>query len=156
MYGFSRIHAPTELAKDGDDAPRVSREEPGRREMLALKRVYDQAAPEDGVRFLVERLWPRAVKKTDVRLDAWLKDVAPSDALRRWFSHDPKKWAEFQRRYFAELDSHPEVFEPIRRAARHGRVTLVYSSHDTEHNNAIALKEYLDARSGRKRRINHT
>jgi uncharacterized protein YeaO (DUF488 family) len=123
--------------------------------MLALKRVYDKAAPEDGVRFLVERLWPRGIKKTDLRLDAWLKDVAPSAALRQWFSHDPKKWSEFQRRYFAELDSYPEACEPIRAAARHGRVTLVYSSHDAEHNNAVALKEYLNARMGKKRTISH-
>lgn len=119
--------------------------------MIALKRAYDKASPQDGARFLVERLWPRGVKKTDLRLDAWLKDVAPSDALRRWFSHDPRKWAEFQRRYIAELDNHSEAWEPILSAARHGRVTLVYSSHDTEHNNAVALKEYLSARTGRKR-----
>ena len=108
--------------------------------MFALKRVYDKTAPEDGVRFLVERLWPRGIKKTDLRLDDWLKDVAPSAALRRWFSHDPQKWTEFQKRYFAELDSHPEACEPIRSAARHGLVILVYSSHDTEHNNAVALR----------------
>ena len=96
--------------------------------MLALKRVYDKASPEDGVRFLVERLWPRGIKKTDLRLDAWLKDVAPSTALRRWFAHDPKKWTKLQERYFAELDSQPEACEQIRSAARHGRVTLVYSS----------------------------
>jgi len=123
--------------------------------MIALKRVYDKAAPEDGVRFLVERLWPRGIRKTDLRLDGWLKDVAPSAALRRWFSHDPKKWSEFQERYFAELDSHSEACAPIRTAARHGRATLVYSSHDTEHNNAVALKEYLSARKGKKRKVNH-
>jgi len=81
--------------------------------MLALKRVYDNAAPEDGVRFLVERLWPRGIKKTDLQIDAWLKEVAPSGALRRWFSHGPKKWVEFQRRYFVELDGHPEACDPI-------------------------------------------
>ena len=89
------------------------------------------------------------------RVDGWLKDVSPSAALRRWFSHDPQKWSEFQERYFAELDSHPEACEPIRSAARHGRVTLVYSSHDTEHNNAVALKEYLNALKGKKRKVNH-
>ncbi|MCL5743829.1 MAG: DUF488 domain-containing protein [Acidobacteria bacterium] len=123
--------------------------------MVALKRVYDKAAPEDGVRFLVERLWPRGIKKTDLRLEAWLKDVAPSTELRRWFAHDPKKWTEFQKRYFAELDRHLEACEPIRSAARHGRVTLVYSSHDEEHNNAAALKEYLSVRKGNKRKVNH-
>ena len=119
--------------------------------MLTLKRAYEKAAPEDGVRFLVERLWPRGVKKTDLHIDAWLKDVAPSDTLRRWFAHDPKKWPEFRRRYFAELDGHPEVWEQIRREARRGRVTLVYSAHDTEHNNAIALKEYLEGHAGKKK-----
>jgi len=123
--------------------------------MLALKRVYDKATPEDGVRFLVERRWPRGIKKTDLRLDDWLKDVAPSNELRRWFAHDPKKWTEFQKRYFAELDRHAEACEPILRAARHGRVTLIYSSHDEEHNNAAALKEYLSARMGKKRTTNH-
>ena len=123
--------------------------------MITLKRVYDEAAPEDGVRFLVERLWPRGIKKTDLRLEAWLKDIAPSAELRRWFSHDPEKWSEFRRRYFAELDSRPGACEPIRIAARHGPVTLVYSSHDTEHNNAVALKEYLSARRGKERTIQH-
>jgi len=123
--------------------------------MLALKRVYDKPSPEDGVRFLVERLWPRGIRKADLRLDAWLKDVAPSTTLRRWFGHDPKKWSEFQRHYFAELDSHPEECDHIRKAARHGRVTLLYSAHDTEHNNAVALQEYLSARTGKKRRTTH-
>lgn len=115
--------------------------------MLALKRAYDEAAPDDGVRFLVERLWPRGIRKTELRIDAWLKDAAPSDSLRRWFAHDPKKWAEFQRRYFAELDTRPESYQQLLSAARHGRVTLIYSAHDTQHNNAVALKEYLDVRT---------
>jgi len=123
--------------------------------MITLKRAYEKAASEDGTRFLVERLWPRGIKKTDLRLDAWLKDVAPSDALRRWFAHDPKKWPEFRRRYFTELDRHPEGWEPIRNAARRGLVTLVYSAHDTEHNNAVALKEYLQAHAGQKRGTSH-
>ncbi|HLK47694.1 MAG TPA: DUF488 domain-containing protein [Bryobacteraceae bacterium] len=118
---------------------------------FALKRVYEKAAPEDGVRFLVEKLWPRGIKKTDLRLDGWLKDVAPSDALRRWFAHDAKKWAEFRRRYFAELEKHPEAWGPLRSAAQRGRVTLVYSSHDAEHNNAVALREYLESHGGRPR-----
>ena len=109
--------------------------------MLVLKRAYEKATPDDGIRFLVERLWPRGVKKGDLRIDAWLTDLAPSKPLRRWFAHDPKKWGEFQRRYFVELDNHPDACEQIRSAARHGRVTLVYSAHDTEYNNAVALKD---------------
>jgi len=120
--------------------------------MIALKRAYEKAAPDDGVRFLVERLWPRGIKKTDLQIDGWLKDVAPSDALRRWFAHDPQKWPEFRRRYFAELDGHPVAWKAIHGAAQHGRITLVYSAHDTEHNNAVALKEYLQARVSRIKR----
>jgi uncharacterized protein YeaO (DUF488 family) len=118
--------------------------------MIILKRAYDPATSADGVRYLVERLWPRGVKKTALRIDAWMKDVAPSAALRRWFGHDPKKWSEFRRRYHDELRAGADALEPIVKAARRGRVTLVYSSHDTEHNNAVALKEYLDARMGKK------
>ena len=118
--------------------------------MIKLKRAYDSASNDDGIRFLVERLWPRGVKKTALRLDAWLKDVAPSTGLRQWFSHDPAKWAEFQRRYRRELDAKREALEPILKAARRGRVTLVYSSHDAEHNNAVALKAYLEAKMSRR------
>jgi uncharacterized protein YeaO (DUF488 family) len=110
---------------------------------IALKRAYDPASSDDGTRFLVERLWPRGIKKEALRLDGWLKDVAPSTELRKWFSHDPAKWKEFQRKYFAELDKNQEALEPILAAARKGRVTLVFSSHDSEHNNAVALKSYL-------------
>jgi uncharacterized protein YeaO (DUF488 family) len=126
--------------------------ERGDSEMIRLKRVYDSATKNDGIRFLVERLWPRGVKKDALRLDAWLKDVAPSTELRKWFSHDPTKWVGFQRRYRAELKAKPEGVKPIIEAARRGRVTLVYSSHDTEHNNAVALKAYLAAKmTGRGR-----
>jgi uncharacterized protein YeaO (DUF488 family) len=111
--------------------------------MIALKRAYDLASRADGTRFLVERLWPRGVPKESLKIRAWLKDVAPSTELRKWFSHDPDKWTEFRRRYRRELDSHPEAWEPIIAAARRGQVTLVYSSRDTEHNNAVALQEYL-------------
>lgn len=111
--------------------------------MIKLKRAYDPTSPEDGHRFLVERLWPRGVKKTALHLDAWLKDVAPSTDLRQWFSHDPRKWNEFQRRYKTELHDHPEAYAPILRAARRGVATLIYSSHDREHNNAVALSKYL-------------
>lgn len=113
--------------------------------MIRLKRAYDAANDDDGVRILVERLWPRGAKKELLHLDAWLKDVAPSTELRKWFSHDPAKWSTFQRRYFAELDANPEALEPIREASSHGRVTLIFSSHDAEHNNAVALKAYIEA-----------
>lgn len=111
---------------------------------IQLKRAYDGAARDDGERILVERLWPRGIKKTDLRLDGWSKEVAPSTELRQWFSHDLAKWAEFQRRYRAELKQHPEATQPLLKAARRGKLTLVYSSHDTEHNNAVALKAYLE------------
>ena len=111
---------------------------------INIKRVYDPVGSADGTRLLVERLWPRGVKKTSLPISAWLKDVAPSTELRQWFSHDPAKWAEFRRRYFAELASNPEAWRPIIEAARDKTVTLIYSSHDTEHNNAIALKEFLE------------
>ena len=121
--------------------------------MLKLKRAYDPVSKEDdGTRFLVERLWPRGLSKAKLRVDAWLKDVGPSTALRQWFSHDPEKWSQFCTRYFRELDSHPEAWQPILSAARRRRVTLVYSSRDEEHNNAVALKEYLHAKE-RERRL---
>jgi uncharacterized protein YeaO (DUF488 family) len=114
--------------------------------MITLKRAYDSASRTDGKRFLVERLWPRGVSKAKLRVDAWLKEVGPTTELRKWFSHDPGKWSEFRRRYFRQLDSRPEAWQPIASAARRGRVTLVYSSHDTEHNNAVALRQYLQAK----------
>jgi uncharacterized protein YeaO (DUF488 family) len=112
--------------------------------MIQLKRVYDASTPADGTRFLVERLWPRGIRKASLRLHAWVKEVGPSHELRQWFSHDPKKWNEFRRRYFSELDRNADAWSPILKAARQGRVTLLFSSHDIEHNNAVALKEYLE------------
>jgi uncharacterized protein YeaO (DUF488 family) len=117
--------------------------------MIKLKRVYEPAASTDGKRFLVERLWPRGVRKADLKMDAWLKDAAPSTALRQWFGHDPGKWKEFQRRYFLELKVNAAVIEPVLEAAHDGSVTLLYSSHDQEHNNAVALKRYLEAKISR-------
>lgn len=114
--------------------------------MLVVKRVYEPAQRSDGARFLVERLWPRGVKKEALQLDGWLKDVAPSDALRRWFGHDPQKWKEFRRRYFTELERTPEAWQLLLEVARHGTVTLLYSARDLKHNNALALKDYLQAK----------
>jgi uncharacterized protein YeaO (DUF488 family) len=119
--------------------------------MLKLKRAYDPVAKDDGTRFLVERLWPRGVSRTRLHIDAWVRDVGPTTELRRWFNHDPEKWSRFRVRYFRELDSRPESWRPILSAARGHAVTLVYSSHDEQHNNAVALKEYLQAKTRRRR-----
>lgn len=115
---------------------------PGSVGTISLSRIYDHEPPR-GLAFLVERLWPRGIRRDDVHLDGWLKDVAPSTDLRKWFNHDPEKWAEFQRRYRAELDANVSAWEPLVDAARRGDVTLIYSSRDREHNNAVALRDYL-------------
>jgi uncharacterized protein YeaO (DUF488 family) len=114
--------------------------------IVRAKRVYEAIQRSDGPRFLVERFWPRGVKKEKLKLDAWLKDVAPSNGLRRWFGHDPAKWDEFQRRYRAELNENPSAWKQLLEVARQGSVTLLYSARDTEHNNAIVLKDYLAER----------
>ena len=114
--------------------------------MLKTKRVYEPTEASDGVRFLVERLWPRGIKKEELRMEAWLKDLAPSPALRKWFAHDPAKWDEFQRRYRAELEANPDAWQPILRAAKKGIVTLLYSARDTEHNSAVLLKAFMETR----------
>ena len=121
--------------------------------MLKIKRAYEPAAQNDGKRFLVERLWPRGVKKDELRLDAWLKDVAPSPELRKWYSHEVNKWPEFQKRYRGELSQHPETWTPILQAAQKGTVTLIYAAHDTEHNSAAVLRDYLEKRIHRKRTV---
>jgi len=117
--------------------------------MIGLRRAYEPASRGDGVRYLVERLWPRGLKKADLKIDGWLKEVAPSAELRRWFSHEPAKWTAFQKRYSVELDLNAPGWTPILKAARRGKVTLIYSSHDTEHNAAVALRDYLEAKGGR-------
>lgn len=110
---------------------------------LHLKRAYDPSAPEDGERFLVDRLWPRSVRKETLLLTGWLKEIAPSDALRRWFGHDPERWEEFRRRYRSELKSQRAVLQSLRDALKRGPVTLVYSAHDEAHNQAVVLREFL-------------
>jgi uncharacterized protein YeaO (DUF488 family) len=112
--------------------------------MIRIKRAYSPPAADDGARFLIDRLWPRGIKKEDLPLDGWLKEVAPSDALRKWFGHDPARWEEFQSRYFSELDGKAEALRPIREAALRRNVTLVYGARDQEHNDAVALKAYLE------------
>ena len=111
--------------------------------MIELKRAYDAPMPSDGRRYLVERLWPRGVRKADLPLDGWIKDVAPSPELRRWFGHEPRRWYAFRTRYLGELRRHTEALTPLLDAARHGPVTLVYSARDTERNAAVVLREYL-------------
>ncbi len=112
--------------------------------MLKIKRVYEDTEASDGVRFLVERLWPRGIKKEKLKLNAWLKEVAPSVRLRQWFAHDPLKWPEFQQRYRAELEAEPEAWLPILEVAQRGNVTLLYSARDPEHNSALLLKSFLE------------
>jgi len=115
--------------------------------MIRLKRVYEAPARNDGSRVLVDRLWPRGLKKEEVKVERWIKAVSPSNELRQWFGHEPAKWKEFQRRYFAELDKKPEAWEPLLEAAAEGDITLVFAARDLEHNNAAALKTYLEKRS---------
>jgi uncharacterized protein YeaO (DUF488 family) len=118
--------------------------------MIHIKRAYALATKADGKRLLVERLWPRGIKKETLKLDGWLKEAAPTTKLRQWFNHDPSKWTEFQKRYRAELRKNPASWKPILDAARHGEVTLIYSSHDQEHNNVVALKAFLDSKKSRR------
>ncbi len=118
--------------------------------MIRVKRVYDPPSSRDGRRFLVDRLWPREMKRNDLSLDGWLKDIAPSDALRRWFAHDASRWNAFQCRYAAELNRHPEVWRPLLEAACRGNIALIYSARDPEHNNAVALKSYLKSKLKKK------
>jgi uncharacterized protein YeaO (DUF488 family) len=121
--------------------------------MIRIKRAYDPRERSDGQRILVERLWPRGMRKEALGADAWLKDVAPSTELRKWFSHRVERWEEFRRRYQDELRSNADALEPLLEAARQGPVTLLYSAHDTEHNGALVLRDYLAARgAGAKRR----
>jgi uncharacterized protein YeaO (DUF488 family) len=114
---------------------------------LKLKRAYDPPSNDDGYRILVDRLWPRGLRKDQARLDGWLKEIAPSTALRKWFGHDPARWEEFRRRYFAELDGCAPVVEEARQWTQRGRVTLVYGARDETHNHAVALQEYLRRRA---------
>ena len=111
--------------------------------MLKIKRIYDPASPDDGQRIYIDRLWPRGRKKEEVRIDEWLREIAPSTELRKWFSHDPARYAEFKKRYEKELEEKSEILDRIRKAARKGTVTLLFSAKDTEHNNATAIRELL-------------
>jgi uncharacterized protein YeaO (DUF488 family) len=113
---------------------------------IGLKRAYDPPAKSDGRRILVDRVWPRGIAKEDLQIDAWLKDLAPSTELRKWFGHDPTKWDEFRKRYAQELEQRSEALEGLVAQARAGHVTLVFGAKDIEHNNAVALREHLERR----------
>jgi uncharacterized protein YeaO (DUF488 family) len=117
--------------------------------MVQIKRAYEPPTRRDGRRILVERLWPRGVKKEALAADAWMKEVAPSTELRKWFGHEVEKWPEFQRRYTAELDGNPAAWQPLLAASRTGTVTLLFAAHDVDHNSAAVLRDYLAARSDR-------
>lgn len=124
--------------------------------MLRIKRTYTPPAREDGHRILVERLWPRGMTKAALAADTWMKEVAPSAELRKWFGHRPERWVEFRERYWKELDSRPEAWEPLAEASGRGTITLLYSARDTLHNGALALRDYLVERrsSGPRRKSN--
>ena len=118
---------------------------------IRLKRAYEASSPADGRRILVERLWPRGLSKEKAGVEVWLKEVAPSTELRRWFGHDAARWEEFRRRYRDELQARPEDVERLRRLVDEGPVTFVYGSRDREHNAATVLKEFLESRTGETR-----
>jgi uncharacterized protein YeaO (DUF488 family) len=111
--------------------------------MIKIKRIYDPSTADDGRRVLVDRLWPRGLSKDDAHLDEWLKEIAPSDELRKWFGHDPARWEEFRRRYREELKVHGDLLGRLRGEAKKGTVTLLFAAKDEEHNNAVVLKEVL-------------
>lgn len=126
----------------GQPAMRIARARIRARQ-ISLKRVYEAPDASDGVRILVDRLWPRGLARESAGIDVWLKSIAPSDALRKWYGHDVEKWPEFRQRYFAELDAGQDALNELRSRLGKGKVTLLYAASETEHNNAVALKEYL-------------
>jgi uncharacterized protein YeaO (DUF488 family) len=112
-------------------------------ENVKLKRAYEPPSRSDGTRVLIDRLWPRGVKKTDAKIDEWMKDIAPSTSLRKWFGHDPARWSRFQDRYESEVRQHPEQLGRLRTLAREGPLTLVFSARDEEHNDAVVLRKII-------------
>lgn len=118
---------------------------------IQIKHAYEAPASADGARFLVDRLWPRGVKKEALQLTGWVREVAPTTTLRKWFNHEPEKWPAFHQRYLAELKDNPETWAPLLNAAKKGRITLVFGAHDHEHNNAVALSGFLESKLKRRR-----
>ena len=122
--------------------------------MIKIKRIYNAPAEDDGFRILVDRLWPRGLTKEKAKVDLWLKEIAPSDQLRKWYAHDPKKWAEFRTKYFKDLGTKRELVNQIVQKMKEGDVTLLYSSKEEKINNAVALKEYIAKKKKRDERAN--
>jgi uncharacterized protein YeaO (DUF488 family) len=119
--------------------------------VIQTKRIYDEPNKNDGFKVLVDRLWPRGLNKDKAKVDLWLKDIAPSNELRKWFSHDPAKWLEFKIRYKKELKDKQELIEQLCEELKKGKVTLLFAAKDTKHNNAVVLKEVLEAVSGKQK-----
>jgi uncharacterized protein YeaO (DUF488 family) len=111
---------------------------------IGVKRIYEKTEPSDGRRIMVDRLWPRGMKKEEAKIDEWMKEIAPSDQLRKWFSHDPAKWNEFRAKYWKELDGKHDIVSKLAKECKDKKITLVYSSKESRYNNAVALKEYLE------------
>jgi uncharacterized protein YeaO (DUF488 family) len=118
--------------------------------MIKIKRAYDKISPDDGERILIDRLWPRGLTKTRAQIDEWIKDIAPSNELRKWFAHDLSKWHEFNKRYTEELKSRTNLVELLIEKAKNGNITLLFSAKDTEHNNAVVLSEFMRKKARRK------
>lgn len=110
---------------------------------IQVKRIYEDAHAQDGFRILVDRLWPRGIKKEQAKIDLWLKEIAPSDSLRKWFNHEPEKWEEFKQRYFKELDQKQDLVDQLSQYGKKGKVNFLFSAKNETHNNAVALKEYF-------------
>jgi uncharacterized protein YeaO (DUF488 family) len=117
--------------------------------MIKIKRIYDPPAEDDGFRILVDRLWPRGLTKEKAKLDLWLKEIAPSDQLRKWYAHDPKKWPEFKKKYSKELDQKVDLIDQIVKKTKEGDLTLLFSSKEEKLNNAVALREYIETKGRR-------
>lgn len=145
-YGELAPVSKVEKFTEPQSFPELTRTERGCLMQVWLKRAYEQPGDNDGYRILVDRIWPRGVSKEKLKLDAWLKELAPSAELRRWFGHDPEKWNEFKHRFFVELDGCKTAMEELLFFTKKGQVTLIFAAHDEKHNNAVALKEYLETK----------
>ncbi len=137
------ITTPTEASERSGDSDNVRRKTPMAADHIKLKRAYDPPASNDGTRILIDRLWPRGLRKADANVNEWMKEIAPSTTLRKWFGHRPERWPEFRRRYRSEIEHHPEQFGRLRALAERGHITLVFAAHDEAHNDSVVLKEML-------------